>query len=81
MFSRLITLVILASSLLTSAHEMACGSDPGSKEDIAKAEQEFQAFTAAHNSTLTSDAQTAVTIRVYWNVIYNQNNPSDGNIR
>jgi hypothetical protein len=80
MFYSLTTFVILASSLLNSVHGF-CGSDPGSKEDIAKAEQELEAFTTTHNSSLTARSPNAQTINVYWNVFYDQNNPSDGNIR
>jgi hypothetical protein len=80
--SSLFTSSHAASNPLTSAHAF-CGSNAGTREQIARQEHVFQSFVQNHWTTAGNDSLTkrAASIAVYWNLIFDQNNPSDGNYR
>ncbi|KAJ3482202.1 hypothetical protein NLI96_g7148 [Meripilus lineatus] len=72
---RLLALVTIASSLFSTVYGF-CGSNPGSKEQVAKYEEEFQASL----KNISSNAKQAFyTVPVRWNIFFDQNNPNDGN--
>ncbi|KAG6814979.1 hypothetical protein H0H87_006088 [Tephrocybe sp. NHM501043] len=58
-----------------------CATNP-TPEEVAAAQKHFVANASRFNGTsLREDRQEAAfTVGVYWNVLYDQNNPADGNI-
>ncbi|KAJ3482195.1 hypothetical protein NLI96_g7147 [Meripilus lineatus] len=72
---RLLAVVTIAFSLFSTVYGF-CGSNPGSKEQVAKYEEEFQ---ASLKNISTEAKQASYTVPVRWNIFYDQNNPSDGN--
>jgi len=80
---RLITLATLAACLVSSTSAFTCGSNPGSREQVAHQEQEFHALLSKQadsndangNSTLT---KRAVVVGVFWNIIYDGNTGEAG---
>ncbi|KAG6815154.1 hypothetical protein H0H87_004643, partial [Tephrocybe sp. NHM501043] len=58
-----------------------CATNP-TQEEVTAAHKQFVTDASKFNSSsLRQDRQEAAfTVSVYWNVLYDQNNPADGNI-
>ena len=78
---RFFTALTIASSLISTAYGF-CGSDAGPNDQRVEIEKKIKAATK--NATVSDGKHpsndAAFTVGVYWNVFYDQNNPSDGNI-
>jgi flagellar basal body-associated protein FliL len=75
---RFFALAAAASGLFTSVYAFNCASNAGTREQIAQQEHEFQAFVQ-NQTNLVSNIKQAASVPVYWNILYDQNNATDGN--